>query len=280
MFKPNSALISTFSSILMFALKFARLSLCIAILPLYAITISISSSTAMANAQYSLLQRGSVISELNVWEQIIVANPKISAWEKDTSRDWIGRLRSRFELRSYSANEDLIKAVDEIVIAESSPQRRPHSNILKFAQNLKLVFQTVREKTDDPLMMMKSYASFGSISNPADIEEFAASREYFNLSTAEAANDYDPDRLDLFFEINEPDDEFSDESNSAFLDSENSNAATSEVEILDDGLRAREFDETLNSKLTTETGALDSTEGDSNIRSNEVIPSNDPALKL
>lgn len=204
--------------------------------------------------------RGTAIADLAQWSRDAARDEFLSEWERDATLDWISRLRSRLELRGNLGREDVIPATREILNAESTPQRKPHSNLRAFAEAMTTVYQEARERTDDPLELMRAFADFGGILNPASVEAFAVSREYVNGAQSVSATYFDPAAVGLFVESFEAGDD-------AF--------ATSSGE---DGLSLGEFEQSLAGELAPEAGELHPAEGESGVGTDEVVPAHDTAF--
>lgn len=197
--------------------------------------------------------RGTLINDLATWSRTAAHDEFLSEWERDATLDWISRLRSRLELRGSTDREDVIAATREILVAESTPQRKPHSNLRLFAEQVGRVFAEARERTEDPLELMRAYAEFGGVLAPASLEAFAVSREYVNGAESQSASYFDPAAIGLFVE-------------------------NFENESTEDSLGLGELEQPLAGELAPEARELDAPEGEAGIGADEVVPAHDTAF--
>lgn len=202
---------------------------------------------------------GSAIEDLARWSRETARDEFLSEWERDATLDWIGRLRSRLELRGSQSREDVIPATRDILSAESTPQRKPHSNLRAFAEAMLKVYQETRERTDDPLELMRAFADFGGILNPTSVDAFAVSRDYLNGTSSVSAAYFDPAAVGLFVES---------------FEAETANGQNSG----EDGLGLGELDQSLAGQLPPEARKLDPAEGEAGVGADEVVPAHDTAF--
>lgn len=204
------------------------------------------------------------LASLNLWSKSVQAKPSVDNEEKEVFLELVSSLRIRIELASSlnelkgnSEDEVFIFALRSLLDIEASPARKPHSRIRGFALNLSEIFEHEMEKNESALKMAQNYFSFGGMIEPAKVEEFSKARAYRNSKDSEAAAAFDLEAAGT----------------AADLDS-----LQLSTPVPEESLGSEELLETLDSKLSTIAGELETTKGKADIRPNKIIPSDEAHL--
>lgn len=223
-----------------------------------------SSSSVLAQAAVSSTNAWrehtpSVLADLNEWMQEVKQNTKIIGNEKDLRLEWISLLQTRLEVHRAFTSENLLQAIRALAEDEAEAHRRLQSRVLPFAQNLQRVMSEVREPTESPFEVMKSYLEFAGIENPAKVEDFAEARAYINGTTVMSAQSVSREDVASAMEEDSP-------------------LPPSLLE--DEGLSESELSEPLPAQLPTVSRALDSAKGKTGVGAQEIVPGQHSTLNL
>lgn len=205
------------------------------------------------------LSFASPIVDLHSWMQEVKKTKALSDEERDVQLEWISLLKSRLSLNASAQSEDLVKATQKILEDEASAERKLSSRVLPFAQQMVRIYQQVRERNEEPLVLMKSYLNFGGILQPGDLDAFADSRAYLNGKETMAAQMTNREELGLSSDSEEPSAEDSSDEQSS-----------SETEL----------PQPFQTELTPKTGKFDTAKRESNIGADKIVPGKHSSLEL
>jgi|GEM_PF-6672318 len=224
------------------------------------ILLQLGSLSFAANAAVGPKDRA--LASLSLWSKSVQAKPSIEPEEKEAFLELISSLRVRIELASArnelkgnSEDQVFIFANQSLLEVEASASRKPHSRIRGFALNLSEIFEHEMEKNESALKMAQNYFEFGGIIEPAKVAEFSKARAYRNSKGSEAAAELDLEAA----------------GKAADLESVH-------IEVPEKSLGSEELLETRDSKLSTITGELKTSEGKADIRPNKIVPSDEAHL--
>ena len=138
----------------------------------------------MANTKTEALQ------SLRLWSQETQARQEIEAQEKDLRLDFINRLI--FQTDRKFVGGDLASffqtALNEMAEVETLTFNQSYQNLKPFLTSLIFNLREIREKNQDPLVFIKNFTQFSSVTDPKPAEQFAENCAYSDGRSIQAAD--------------------------------------------------------------------------------------------
>lgn len=164
-------------------------------------------AAALWGARAHAQSRMQSLEELRSWRQQIQVRQDLEDREKDLRLEFIDRLM--FQIERKQGDQDLSTALQPILLEMKETDQlkinQSLGSIGDFLEQLHLSYLNLLEKNEKPLPFLQAFIEFSGISEPANMDEFAATRNYYDGRTVQPASPQDLEEAAEFLEKKETD---------------------------------------------------------------------------
>lgn len=171
----------SFSSIRLHAYR--ATSKLLSLLLLFSISYLMLSWGQTANAYQGSESKDMILDELGQWSQSLSERDDLDPREKDLRVSFVNRLISQTEEKLSSESNDNLENMYQIIkgmakIDQSIENKSRRTSNAEFTVQLAESLRTLIEPRENLVAFIKSFTEFSGLSEPAKMEEFAATRNY------------------------------------------------------------------------------------------------------
>jgi hypothetical protein len=136
-----------------------------------------------------------IVERLSKWQQTTANRTDLEDREKDLRLDFIYRLIFQTD-RKYTGGDlkdFYVETLKDMVLTDQMKSNQSYGSMTNFLESTQQVLTEILEPRESVINLLQEFTDFSGISEPADIDDFATHRSYYDGKTALEAQPLDMD---------------------------------------------------------------------------------------